>query len=92
MCSPRETEIQGQDGHIYRGRLERKFPVLPRVGQSVSFIERKQNETYDIRASLPIELMRNGNFMRKVDKFQLEPITSDEKPIWRFWELQPIAY
>ncbi|XP_063684176.1 glutamine-rich protein 2-like isoform X3 [Bolinopsis microptera] len=31
----RETELQGQDGHIYRGRLERKFPVLPRVGQSV---------------------------------------------------------
>lgn len=30
----RETEIQGQDGHIYRGRLQQKFPVLPRVGQS----------------------------------------------------------
>ncbi|KAL5268881.1 hypothetical protein ACHWQZ_G002645 [Mnemiopsis leidyi] len=35
----RETEIQGQDGHIYRGRLERKFPVLPRVGQSVAYDE-----------------------------------------------------
>jgi len=36
----RETEIQGQDGHIYRGRLERKFPVLPRVGQSAEKMPR----------------------------------------------------
>jgi len=36
----RETEIQGQDGHIYRGRLERKFPVLPRVGQSAEKLPR----------------------------------------------------
>ncbi|XP_063684184.1 glutamine-rich protein 2-like isoform X8 [Bolinopsis microptera] len=36
----RETELQGQDGHIYRGRLERKFPVLPRVGQSAEKLPR----------------------------------------------------
>jgi len=37
----RETEIQGQDGHIYRGRHpSKKFPVLPRVGQSAENVPR----------------------------------------------------
>ena len=36
-----------------------------------------------MRASLPLELTQNPDFLRNLDK--IYPITAGDKPTWRFW-------